>query len=39
MLILSQNGEEHLSNNYTHANKIKVSREDNYSMTLLLQGK
>lgn len=36
MLILSQNGEEDLSNNYTRANKTKVSREDNYSMTLLL---
>lgn len=36
MLILSQNGEEHLNNNYAHANKIKTSREDNYSMSLLL---
>lgn len=29
MLILPQNGKEHLSNNYTHANKTKVSREGN----------
>lgn len=35
MLILWQNRGEHLSNNSTHANQTKVSREDNYSMTLL----
>lgn len=36
MLILSQNANEHFSNNHNYANKTKVSREDNSSMTLLL---
>lgn len=36
MLILSQNADEHFSNNHTKANKTKMSREDNCSMTLLL---